>query len=71
MKEPQGPKRATMTARDLLALLEMKHAEDLFIAECKNGPTQQASHMAQFMMTSRQRSKCQVTRRSASKNGIR
>ncbi len=33
-----------MTARDLLALLETKHAEDLFIAQCKDGPTQQASH---------------------------
>lgn len=34
-----------MTARDLLALLEVKHAEDLFIAECKDGPTQGASHL--------------------------
>lgn len=37
-------KRPTMTADDLLKLLAQKHADDVFVPECKDGPTQTTSH---------------------------
>jgi hypothetical protein len=33
-----------MIAKDLLGLLAQKHWEDVFVPECKDGPTQQGSH---------------------------
>ena len=33
-----------MTARDIVELLRVKHAEDLFVPECKNGPTWTGHH---------------------------
>ncbi len=37
-----------MTASDILKLLKKKHHEDVFIPECKNGPTQYTSGMLKF-----------------------
>lgn len=34
-----------MTARTILDLLATRHSKDLFIPECKDGPTQTASHL--------------------------
>ncbi len=34
-----------MTAKDIMALLEAKHAEDVFIPECKDGPSQASRHV--------------------------
>lgn len=33
-----------MKAKEILSLLECKHAKDVFIAECKDGPTQGSKH---------------------------
>lgn len=33
-----------MTASDLVSLLAARHADDVFVPECKDGPTQQSSH---------------------------
>lgn len=33
-----------MKSSDILALLRTKHAADVFVSECKNGPTQGAKH---------------------------
>lgn len=33
-----------MTAKEIMRLLREKHKEDLFVPECKNGPTQTRSH---------------------------
>lgn len=33
-----------MKASDLIAALERRHINDVFVAECKNGPSQTASH---------------------------
>lgn len=38
-------KKTTITARDIVALLAVKHAGDVFVPECKNGPTHTASHL--------------------------
>ena len=34
-----------MNARDIVDLLSTKHSKDLFIPECKDGPTWGASHL--------------------------
>jgi len=34
-----------ITAADILKLLEQRHADDVFVAECKNGPSQNTSHL--------------------------
>jgi hypothetical protein len=34
-----------MTAREIMALLAVKHNEDLFISECKDGPTVGCDHL--------------------------
>lgn len=33
-----------MIARDVVKLLEARHSDDIFVEECKNGPTHTASH---------------------------
>lgn len=38
-------KKSMITARDIVALLAIKHASDVFVPECKNGPTHSASHL--------------------------
>lgn len=34
-----------MTAVEIVELLEVKHREDVFVSECKNGPSQSGSHV--------------------------
>lgn len=34
-----------VTARDLMSLLAKRHADDLFVPECKDGPTQTGEHL--------------------------
>jgi len=34
-----------ITAADILKLLEQRHADDVFVAECKNGPSEKTSHL--------------------------
>jgi hypothetical protein len=34
-----------MTAAGLLAMLETRHSNDVFVPECKDGPTQTRSHL--------------------------
>jgi len=34
-----------ITAADILKLLEQKHADDVFVAECKNGPSKKTTHL--------------------------
>lgn len=38
-------KVSAITARDIMGLLTTKHANDVFVPECKNGPTHAASHL--------------------------
>lgn len=38
----------TVTASDVLQLLRVKHAEDVFVDECKDGPTHGAEAMLRF-----------------------
>lgn len=33
-----------MTAKDILRLIEAKHCADVFVSECKNGPSQTSNH---------------------------
>lgn len=37
-------KEAQVTAQTLVAALERRHAKDIFVSECKNGPTHSTSH---------------------------
>lgn len=38
-------KKRVITARDIVELLAVKHAGDVFVPECKNGPTHSTSHL--------------------------
>jgi hypothetical protein len=35
----------TQTARDIVGLLETRHSKDVFVSECKDGPTWTAQHL--------------------------
>jgi len=37
--------KAKIRAADVLKLLEQRHADDVFVAECKNGPSENTSHL--------------------------
>lgn len=37
--------KATLTARDLLELLATRHSADVFVPECKNGPSSCVTHL--------------------------
>ena len=39
------PKQPKLSASDLVALLALKHAKDLFVRECKDGPTWTSNHL--------------------------